>query len=121
MSVTVADAVLDANYNGPHADDAEYFAPGTDPVPGGGTPCRVMRGGEEAGLDIGGLVSRPRMDTPLIHARVGELALVSKGGHFLIEDTGEIFQIMGEPERLDRARREWTCQTVPVKPVPSGG
>lgn len=114
MTSTVADLVLDANYAGPHAADAEYFAPGALPVAGAGAPVRVMRGGEEAGLDMPGLASRPRIDGGLIRVRVSQLAAPAYSGRFRITGTGEVYQLTAEPERLDRARREWTCQTVLV-------
>jgi len=112
MSSAVADMVLDANYAGPHAANAEYFASGIEPVAGAGAPCRVMRAGEEAGLDISGLVSKPVVDGSTIRVRVKEISAPKMGGAFLLLDTNEVFQITAQPERLDRARREFTCQTI---------
>ncbi|RAN30637.1 head-tail joining protein [Hyphomonas pacifica] len=113
MSVAAADMVLDPNYEGPHGADAEYFARGVRPVIGGGTPCRVMRGGQEAGLDIGGLSARPLTDQVILKVRVKQIATPTEGGYFHIEEAEQFFRIMGAPERMDRARREWTCQAVP--------
>lgn len=107
-----ADIVLDANYAGPHAFDAEYFAPGAAVSAGQGAGCRVMRGGQRAGLDMGGLMSRPMIDQDMIRVRRGELAEPKDGGRFRLTATGEIYQVKGAPELLDRARREWTCDTV---------
>ncbi len=111
MSAAAADFVLDANYEGPHAEDAEYFAPGVTPVAGQGAPFRAMQEGEEAGLDLPGLVSRPRTDTAIINARVKELAALEVTGVIRIKATGELYTLMAEPERFDPAKREWTCQT----------
>lgn len=107
-----ADIVLDANYAGPHAFDAEYFAPGAAVSAGQGLACRVMRGGQRAGLDMGGLMSRPMIDQDMIRVRRGELAHPRDKGRFRLNDTGEVFLIMGDPELFDKARREWTCQAA---------
>lgn len=106
-----ADIVLDANYAGPFAFDAMYFPPGVAITPEGGVPCRVMRAGSEAGLDIGGLAARARIDTDSLRVRASQLAAPAKGGRFVFGG-GEIYQLTAAPERFDRARREWTCETL---------
>ncbi|MDP3459069.1 MAG: hypothetical protein Q8S09_07325 [Hyphomonas sp.] len=111
-----ADIVLDANYAGPHAFDAEYFAPGVQPSEGAGLACRVMRGGQQAGLDMGGLASRPIIDTETVRVRLSEIAVPKPQAHFRITGTGDIYELRGEPEIFDRARREWTCPAIRVPP-----
>ena len=115
MSSAIADLVLDANYEGPHATPAEYFAPDVRPVSGGGLPVALMRAGEERGLDLGGLNVAPVVDSGAMKCRVKELAAPEKGGRFYLPDTDEHFLITAAPERLDRARREWTCQGTITK------
>ena len=112
-----ADLVLDANYAGPHAFAAEYFAPGIQTVAGAGLACRVMRRGQQAGLDVGGLMARPIVDSETIRVRVSQIARPEERAHFRITDTGEIYQLRGAPEIFDRARREWTCEAVLTNPA----
>ena len=80
MSAEIADAVLDANYEGPHATDAEYFAPGVEPVAGGGAGCRVMRGG------------RPIADAIAVSKRTNverkRFTLAHELAHRIIQSTG---------------------------------
>lgn len=114
-----ADLVLDANYAGPFGVDAEYFAPGADPVPEAGAPCRVMRGGDEAGLDVPGFNARPVIDTDTLRVRHSEIPAPAAGGAFLlypdgraVPGTARTYQINGRPERFDRHRREWSCDCL---------
>lgn len=112
-----ADLVLDANYAGPHAFAAEYFAPDIQPSAGAGLACRVMRRGQQAGLDVGGFMARPIIDTETIRVRVSEVAQPIDRAHFRITDTGEIYQLRGDPQIFDRARREWTCEATLTNPA----
>lgn len=112
MSAAIADRVLDANYEGPHAADAKYFAPGLDPAGEAGVPVRVMQGGREGGLDLSGLNARPVADAAILKVRVKQLAEIRTGAHFRLEFTGDVYRVQGEPSREDRARREWTCDCI---------
>lgn len=112
MSAAIADAVLDANYEGPHGADAEYFAPGAEPAAGTGLGCRAMRGGSESGLEIGGFTSRPSLDTETLRLRVWQVPAPASGGHLLLTETGDLYCLTAQPERFDRARREWTCTAI---------
>lgn len=107
-----ADLVLDANYRGPFAADAEYFAPGIPLVAGQGLACRVMRGGQQAGLDIGGVMARPVTDTDTLKVRVREVARPLRSGVFHLREERAFYRLTAEAECFDRHRREWTCETL---------
>lgn len=116
-----ADLVLDANYSGPYAVDADYFAPGVEVVAGAGSACRVMRNGRQAGLDMGGVMTRAVLDQESLKVRRSELAAPASAGHFLLYPLGrdnpattETYRLAGAPECFDRLRREWTCDVSRV-------
>lgn len=119
-----ADLVLDANYAGPFAADGEYFAPGIPLIAGQGLACRVMRGGRQAGLDIGGVNVRPVMDQETLKVRRSQLPAPAEAGHFLLYPMGrdvpgttETYRLAGAPECFDRLRREWTCEVAHIRDV----
>ena len=112
-----ADLVLDANYAGPFAADGEYFAPGIPLIAGQGLACRVMRGGRQAGLDIGGIDMRPSIDTDTLKVRVREVARPLHGGAFHLKEERVFYRIMAEPDCLDRHRREWTCESLRLSDI----
>lgn len=112
-----ADLVLDANYRGPFAADAEYFAPGIPLVAGQGLACRVMRGGQQAGLDIGGMNVRPLADTDTLKVRVREVPQPLRGGAFHLREERAFYRLMAEAECFDRHRREWTCETLKLADI----
>lgn len=112
-----ADLVLDANYAGPFAADGEYFAPGIPLIAGQGLACRVMRGGRQAGLDIGGMDMRPSIDTETLKVRVREVARPLRGGAFHLREERAFYRLMAEPDSLDRHRREWTCEALRLSDI----
>lgn len=112
-----ADLVLDANYAGPFAADGEYFAPGIPLIAGQGLACRVMRGGRQAGLDIGGMDMRPSIDTETLKVRVREVARPLRGGAFHLREERAFYRVMAEPDCLDRHRREWTCEALRLSDI----
>ena len=117
MSRAIADQVLDANYTGPHGHDAAYAGPGCKlPLR---PHLRVMRGGQEVGLQFAGLSAQPALDQAVLRVRVSELAQPKKDGVFKVD--GETYKIAFRPERLDRARREWTCVCISRAPTQDAG
>lgn len=107
-----AQAVLDANYEGPLADPARYTPEGGSPV-----ACRVfVMGQDEPSMPsgAGSFMSQPVDSQPVIEVRKSEIETPASGGRFeLLAADGvtvtRTLEVAGAPLSLDPKRLTWSC------------
>ena len=118
--------LLDTQFAGPLASDAEYVAAGGSPT--GVANCRIMKRIDDGGMDFGGSFStKPHTQNYAIEVRVAEVPglkerdLIIPGlktdGVFV--PTGEVFRVAEPPVKPDSERLKWraVCQ---VEGAPGG-
>ena len=106
---TSASRLLDTQFAGPLADDAEWVAAGGTPT--GETNCRVLlrRDAAEPAFQ-GSFSTRMQHASWMIEVRVSERATLSEGDSFIL--AGEIYTVSEPPERPDTYRLKWLAVCV---------
>ncbi len=112
----LASRLLDTQFAGPLAEDAEWVAAGGTPT--GETNCRVLLRRETAEPAFQSSFStRMQQASWMIEVRVSERATLSEGDSFVL--AGETYTVSEPPERPDTYRLKWLAACT-LNGVPGG-